>query len=100
MQMTTGNFAHKKSCFSEKGIKWDEKILVGADWAFLNNFRQSYDMFCVPTIPVTALYRREHPYNLMNLTTAAAYGGEATDGELEKAKLVAEKMYYNKFLEQ
>ena len=63
--LTTGNFAHRRSCSIEHGLWWGEHTVSIHDSYFVNHviFRLHPDF---ARIPALAGWRREHKYNMIH----------------------------------
>lgn len=73
-QMTTGNFAHRIECYAHEGVSWDESKIAVHDDYFLWRLHAVHPLNKALAIPVTAGYRREHPYNMAHYTQHGEYG--------------------------
>jgi hypothetical protein len=72
-KMTTGNFAHRIECYIE-GLRWSEETVAVHDDTFLWRMLALHAPETVADTKTLAGYRREHPVNMANFTTHAAYG--------------------------
>ena len=69
--LTTGNFAHRRSCSIEHGLWWGEHTVTVHDSYFVNHviFRLHPEY---ARIRALAGWRREHQYNMFNYTGGLA----------------------------
>lgn len=72
-QLTTGNFAHRITCFREERIVWDETTIASHDNAFLWNAARAHDMRIVPFAGVVAGWRRLHKHNALAYAAPDGY---------------------------
>ncbi len=92
-RMTTGNFAHKKSLFTDEGLGWSEETVCVHDDNFLWNMHKIIDLRTIKELDVLAGYRREHPHNMLGLTTMVLGGNGTRIHEYKReAKRVLSKM--------
>lgn len=78
-QLTTGNFAHRASCVTGEGVRWDETTVASHDHAFLLNAARQHDMYRVPFMPVVAGWRRLHAHNALPYADRAGYASHAAE---------------------
>ena len=79
VDMTTGNFAHLRSCSVDHGMFWSEVVTAVHDsWFIRNAMLPRHPLASICKLDVLAGWRRDHAYNMMNFTNGAAcYTGGA-----------------------
>lgn len=78
--MTTGNFAHRRSCSLDHNVWWDETSVAVHDCRFLmKGLFPAHPLQTIPKLPGLAGWRREHDYNMMKFTNADGYLDSAAE---------------------
>ena len=79
VDMTTGSFAHLKSCSVDHGMLWSEVTTAVHDaWFIRNAMLPRHPLESIRKLNVLAGWRRDHAYNMINFTNGAAcYTGGA-----------------------
>jgi len=78
-QLTTGNFAHRASCYRDCGIRWNETTVACHDDVFLWDVARRHDTYAVPHGGAVAGWRRVHAHNALSYTAGAGYGPHAAE---------------------
>lgn len=87
VDMTTGNFAHRKSCSTEHGLWWGEGTTAVHDsWLIRKVMLPRHPLETFRKLDVLAGWRRLHAHNMMNFTNRAGeYSEKAADVLANKA---------------
>lgn len=72
-QLTTGNFAHRASCYQGCGIRWNETSVACHDDMFLWDVARVHDTYAIPDGGAVAGWRRVHAHNALAYTQNATY---------------------------
>lgn len=78
-QLTTGNFAHRMTCYHECGIRWDERTIACHDNHFLQQVDRVHDTHAIPDCGAVAGWRRLHAHNALPYAVNAGYGANAAE---------------------
>lgn len=78
-QLTTGNFAHRTSCYAQCGIRWNESSVACHDDLMLWDAHRFHNMFSVPDCGAVAGWRRLHRHNALRFTSNAVYHHNAAE---------------------
>jgi glycosyltransferase involved in cell wall biosynthesis len=72
-QLTTGNFAHRKSCFTQCGWRWNESSVACHDDMMLWDVQRFHNTYSIPDSGAVAGWRRLHARNALSYVAGAHY---------------------------
>lgn len=76
-RMTTGNFAHRRTCPGECGVWWSEtKVAVHDNWLINYALPKAHSYESIPEVGLAG-WRREHAYNMLKHVRGDDYAESA-----------------------